>query len=147
MALTGMLQWGVRGSAEVTNHLLSVERIIQYRDLPPEQTAKILQTVEKEWPANGKIEFKNVGYRYHETLPPIFSGLNLVIQPNEKIGICGRTGAGKSSLIGALFRLAVIEGNILIDGVDTNTIDLYDLRSKISIIPQDPVLFSGTLRR
>lgn len=148
MALTGMLQWGVRESAEVTNNLLSVERIIQYRDLPPEQTSKTsLKTVGKEWPAHGKIEFKNVGYRYHETLPTIFSGLSLIIQPNEKIGICGRTGAGKSSLIGALFRLAVVEGNILIDGVDTSLIDLQDLRSKISIIPQDPVLFSGTLRR
>lgn len=142
-----MLQWGVRGTAEVANNLLSVERIIQYRDLPPEQTTKNLQTVEKTWPANGKIEFKKVGYRYSETLPPVFSDLSLVIQPNEKIGICGRTGAGKSSLIGALFRLALIEGEILIDGVDTSSIDLYDLRSKISIIPQDPVLFSGTLRR
>lgn len=148
MALTGMLQWGVRESAEVTNNLLSVERIVQYRDLPPEQQqTKDLQTVEKDWPSNGKIEFKNVAYRYSETLPPVFADLSLVIQPNEKIGICGRTGAGKSSLIGALFRLAVIEGNIFIDGVETSSIKLCDLRSKISIIPQDPVLFSGTLRR
>lgn len=147
MALTGMLQWGVRESAEVTNNLLSVERIIQYRDLPPEQTSKDLQTVTNDWPSCGKIEFKNVGYRYDESLPPVFTNLSLVIQSNEKIGICGRTGAGKSSLIGALYRLAVIEGNILIDGVDTSSIDLYDLRSKISIIPQDPVLFSGSLRR
>ncbi|KAG4076109.1 hypothetical protein HA402_011455 [Bradysia odoriphaga] len=147
MALTGMLQWGVRESAEVTNNLLSVERILQYRDLPPEQKLKILQNVHKDWPVDGKIEFCNVAYRYSETLPPVFANLNLVIHPNEKIGICGRTGAGKSSLIGALFRLAVIEGNIFIDGVDTNSIDLQELRSKISIIPQDPVLFSGTLRR
>lgn len=147
MALTGMLQWGVRESAEVTNNLLSVERIVQYSDLPPEQPKKNLSKVDSDWPSDGKIEFQNVGYRYSETLPPIFTDLNLIIRPNEKIGIVGRTGAGKSSLIGALFRLAVIEGKIYIDGVDTGLIDLYDLRSKISIIPQDPVLFSGTLRR
>ncbi len=147
VTLTGMLQWSVRGSAEVTNNLLSVERILQYRDLPLEQDRKNVQTVSKDWPSTGKIEFRNVGYRYSESLTPVFSGLNLCIESKEKIGICGRTGAGKSSLIGALFRLAVIEGNIYIDGVDTSTIDLQELRSKISIIPQDPVLFSGTLRR
>lgn len=147
MTLTGMLQWGLRDSADVTNNLLSVERILQYRDLPPEPKPKILRKVDKNWPANGKIQFRNVACRYSETLPPVFSGLNLVIHPNEKIGICGRTGAGKSSLIGALFRLTVIEGDIFIDGVDTSSIDLQELRSKISIIPQDPVLFSGTLRR
>lgn len=147
MALTGMLQWGVRETAEVTNNLLSVERILQYRDLPPEQIRNNLQKVDKNWPSDGKIEFRNVGYRYSESLPPVFTNLNLIIQPNEKIGICGRTGAGKSSLIGALFRLAIIDGQIMIDGVETSSIDLHDLRSKISIIPQDPVLFSGTLRR
>lgn len=94
-----MLQWGVRESVEVTNNLLSVERIVQYIDLPPEQTLSNLQAVEKNWPSNGNMEFRKVGYRYSETLP--FSDLDLVIQSNEKIGICGRTGAGKSSLIGA----------------------------------------------
>lgn len=147
MTLTGLLQWGVRESAEVSNNLLSVERILQYRDLPPENVSKNVQTVDKGWPTNGKIEFKNVSYRYSDTIPPVLRNLNFIIQPNEKIGICGRTGAGKSSLIGALYRLAVNEGDIFIDGINTNTIDLYELRSKISIIPQDPVLFSGTLRR
>lgn len=149
MIVTGMLQWSVRGTAEVANHLLSVERIVQYGDLPPEETAaNDWQTVvDKSWPAEGKIEFKNVSYRYDATLPLIFTDLSLIIQPMEKIGICGRTGAGKSSLIGSLFRLAVMEGNVIIDGIDTSAIDLHDLRSRIAIIPQDPVLFSGTLRR
>ncbi len=148
MALTGMLQWGVRKSSDVTNYFMSVERIIQYRDLPPEQSStEKIQTIPKAWPTNGKIEFKNLSYRYSDSLPPTLTNLNLTIQPNEKIGIVGRTGAGKSSLIGAIFRLAVNEGDIFIDGINTNTIALHDLRSNISIIPQDPVLFSGTLRR
>lgn len=147
MALTGMLQWGIRQSAEVSNHLMSVERIIQYRDLPPEQQPEQIQTIAKAWPTNGKIEFRKLNYRYSETLPPVLTNLNLIVQPNEKIGIVGRTGAGKSSLIGAIFRLAINEGDIFIDGINTKTIDLHDLRSRISIIPQDPVLFSGTLRR
>lgn len=147
MALTGMLQWGIRQSAEVSNQLMSVERIMQYRDLPPEKVPEKSQSIGQGWPLNGKIEFKNVSYRYSETLPPVLTNLNLIIQPNEKIGICGRTGAGKSSLIGALFRLAINEGDIFIDGINTSTINLHELRSSISIIPQDPVLFSGTLRR
>lgn len=147
MTLTSLLQWGVRESAEVTNNLLSVERMARYGDLPPEQAQKIVPKVDKGWPSSGQIEFRNVAYRYSDTLPPVFTDLNFTIRPNEKIGICGRTGSGKSSLIGALYRLAMIEGNIYIDGVDTGLIDLRYLRSKISIIPQDPVLFSGTLRR
>lgn len=152
MTLTGMLQWGARETAEVSNHLLSVERIIQHRDLPPEKSIKNtknrdnVKITENDWPSNGKVEFKNVSYRYSETLQPVCRNLNFIVQSNEKIGICGRTGAGKSSLIGALFRLAVIEGDIIIDGTNTNSIPLQELRSKIAIIPQDPVLFSGTLR-
>lgn len=156
MTLTGMLQWGARETAEVSNHLLSVERIIQYRDFPPEKSTKntknrentqdIVKISEKDWPSNGKVEFKSFSYRYSETLQPVCRNLNFIIQSNEKIGICGRTGAGKSSLIGALFRPAVIEGDIIIDGTNTNLIPLQELRSKIAIIPQDPVLFSGTLR-
>lgn len=147
MTLTRMIRWGMIRSAEVSNYLMSVERILQYRDLPPEQVAEKMQTVAKGWPSNGQIEFRNLSYRYSETNAPILKNLNLTIEPNEKIGIVGRTGAGKSSLIGAIFRLAINEGDIFIDGINTKTIDLHDLRTKISIIPQDPVLFSGTLRK
>ncbi|KAJ8951066.1 hypothetical protein NQ318_003764 [Aromia moschata] len=87
-----------------------------------------------------------MGLKYVESGPLVLKNLNIVIQPNEKVGIVGRTGAGKSSLIAALFKLAEVEGSIQIDELDTNNILLKDLRSKISIIPQDPVLFSGTLR-
>lgn len=85
--------------------------------------------------------------RYDVSEPPVLKDLNFVIYPQEKIGIVGRTGAGKSSMISALFRLAKLEGDIEIDGVNTKDIGLHDLRSKISIIPQEPFLFSGSLRK
>lgn len=147
MSLTGMLQWGIRQSAEVSNQLMSVERILEYRDLEPETEPPKPKAIAPAWPTEGRLEFRSVVYRYFAAAEPVLKGLSFVVQPREKIGIVGRTGAGKSSLISAIFRLAVIEGEVLIDGVDTASIALRDLRSKISIIPQDPVLFSGTLRR
>lgn len=99
------------------------------------------------WPEEGKIEFKNVSMRYDPAAPPVLNNLNFVIYPQEKIGIVGRTGAGKSSLISALFRLANVDGAVEIDGVKGSDIGLHDLRSKISIIPQEPFLFSGSLRQ
>nr|CAD7259451.1 unnamed protein product [Timema shepardi] len=100
----------------------------------------------KDWPTRGRIVFSNISLRYSKSDPPVLKNLNFTINPCEKIGIVGRTGAGKSSLISALFRLANTEGSIIIDNIDTAIIGLHDLRAKISIIPQEPVLFSGTLR-
>nr|CAD7597267.1 unnamed protein product [Timema genevievae] len=100
----------------------------------------------KDWPTRGKIVFSNISLRYSKSDPPVLKNLNFTIEPCEKIGIVGRTGAGKSSLISALFRLANTEGSIIIDNIHTAIIGLHDLRAKISIIPQEPVLFSGTLR-
>lgn len=147
LALTGMMQWGIRQSAEVSNNMMSVERLLEYRDLDSEEQPKVPQKLTKEWPSDGRVEFRNVVYRYFEGAAPVLRQLSFVILPREKIGIVGRTGAGKSSLIGAIFRLAKIEGEIFIDGVETGKIELETLRSNVSIIPQDPVLFSGTLRR
>ncbi|XP_058800223.1 ATP-binding cassette sub-family C member 4-like [Phymastichus coffea] len=168
MSLTGMIQWGMRQSAEVTNQLMSVERVLEYSELPAEPNLRDggelakkkkkklkkgeqekMQLIEppKDWPTYGRVEFKSVYMRYSEDEPPVLKGLTMSIRPSEKVGIVGRTGAGKSSLISALFRLAKVEGGIEIDGIDTGTIALEDLRKNISIIPQDPVLFSGTLRR
>ncbi|XP_059613900.1 ATP-binding cassette sub-family C member 4-like [Phlebotomus argentipes] len=147
MALTGFLQWGIRQSAEVANQLMSVERVMEYRDLVPEKQPEKPQDLPKDWPENGKLQMTSVVYRYFKEADPVLKGVNLFIRAKEKIGIVGRTGAGKSSLIGTLFRLAEVEGDIEIDGVKTDQITLQQLRSKVSIIPQDPVLFSGTLRR
>ncbi|XP_050461235.1 ATP-binding cassette subfamily C member 4 isoform X1 [Cataglyphis hispanica] len=149
IGLTGMFQWGMRQSAELENQMTSVERILEYSKVESEPPLESTpdKKPKSEWPEEGKIEFKNVNLRYAPLEPPVLKNLNFVIYPREKIGIIGRTGAGKSSLIQALFRLADVEGLIEIDGIDTSEIGLHDLRSKISIIPQEPFLFSGSLRR
>ena len=99
------------------------------------------------WPTQGAIEMKNVHMRYRDGLPLVLRGLNLSIAAKEKVGIVGRTGAGKSSLLTALLRLVELDsGSIFIDKVDTSKIGLNTLRSVMAVIPQDPVLFSGTIR-
>lgn len=133
--------------AEVTNYLMSVERILEYSQLKPEKQPEITANVTAEWPKIGKLEFSNVFYRYAADCEPVLRGLSFSVKPREKVSVVGRTGAGKSSLINAVFRLAVVEGDIVIDGINTSAVDLNVLRSRISIIPQEPTLFSGTLRR
>ncbi|KAK9869793.1 hypothetical protein WA026_003525 [Henosepilachna vigintioctopunctata] len=96
---------------------------------------------------HGKIEFRNLFLRYGSQDPPILKNLCFIIEPMQKIGIVGRTGAGKSSIISALFQLYELEGSILIDDIDITKIPLVEVRTKIAIIPQEPVLFSGTVRK
>jgi ABC-type multidrug transport system fused ATPase/permease subunit len=99
------------------------------------------------WPSNGEIKFENVVMPYLPNAPPVLKGINFSIREGEKIGVVGRTGAGKSSLIVALYRLAEIsEGKIHVDSVDCSTVSLNKLRSSMAIIPQEPVMFGGTLR-
>ncbi|XP_056642945.1 probable multidrug resistance-associated protein lethal(2)03659 [Diorhabda sublineata] len=145
MGLTGMFQWGMRQWSELENQMTSVERVQEYADLKQEEDEHT-NALPKHWPSHGKVEFRDMSLKYSPDDPPVLKNLNLLIKSTEKVGIVGRTGAGKSSLIQALFRLANIDGHILIDDVDTKSISLKDLRSHISIIPQEPVLFSGTLR-
>ena len=106
----------------------------------------LLQPV-AEWPQEGRVEFSDIELRYAPEEKDVLRNLSFKTEPREKVGIVGRTGAGKSSLVAALFRLAEPRGKILIDGVDVLKIGLKDLRAKISIIPQDPLVFTGTLRR
>lgn len=136
----------MRQSAEVANQLMSVERVLEYDGLPKEKQPDIPKEPSKAWPEKGTIEFENMGLKYIDDGALVLKNLNLHIKAKEKVGIVGRTGAGKSSLISALFRLAKVEGAVKIDDIDTKDITLDNLRSRISIIPQDPVLFSGTLR-
>jgi ABC-type multidrug transport system fused ATPase/permease subunit len=99
------------------------------------------------WPYEGKVEFKDLYVGYAPDLPPVLKGLSFEAQPRERVGIVGRTGAGKSSLTLALFQfIRASSGTITIDGLDISKINLHELRSRIAIIPQDPVLFSGTIR-
>nr|XP_039260104.1 multidrug resistance-associated protein 4-like [Styela clava] len=148
-SLIGMFQWGVRQSAEVENLMISVERVQQYYRIPPEAA---LENPNKQppnsWPRCGAIKFKNVSFSYYDGGPKVLRSIDFVIQPQEKIGIVGRTGAGKSSLISALFRLSELtSGEIFIDGIPISSLGLHDLRKALSIIPQDPILFTGTMRR
>ncbi|XP_065361003.1 probable multidrug resistance-associated protein lethal(2)03659 [Calliphora vicina] len=147
-ALVGMCQWGMRQTAELENNMTSVERVLEYTNLPPEASAEVAEEIKpvETWPNKGRIEFIDFHLRYNPNEGCILKNLNFTIEPKQKVGIVGRTGAGKSSIIQSIFRLAYNEGVIRIDDIDIETIGLYDLRSKISIIPQDPVLFSGTLR-
>ena len=122
---------------------------MSYSRLEPEPALDTLPPNEKppaDWPDKGQITMDNVCFQYSSDLPLVLKDLTFSVQPAEKIGIVGRTGAGKSSLLSVLFRLAEPYGSITIDGVETKSLGLHDLRKKISIIPQDPVLFSGTIR-
>lgn len=141
------LQWGMRQWSELENQMVSVERLLEYTKVETEPERNEVFKIPKNWPEDGKIEFCEVFLKYNQTEAPVLKNLNFTIKPKEKIGIVGRTGAGKSSIITALFQLYPIEGKIIIDGVDTTKIPLKETRSKISIIPQEPVLFSGTLRK
>eukprot|EP00026_Physarum_polycephalum_P007938 Phypoly_transcript_08010.p1 GENE.Phypoly_transcript_08010~~Phypoly_transcript_08010.p1 ORF type:complete len:290 (+),score=30.91 Phypoly_transcript_08010:650-1519(+) len=124
----------------------SVERILQSCDGPQEPQNDPMP-VDPKWPTTGDIEFNNYKMRYREGLDLVLRGIDCHIETNEKIGIVGRTGAGKSSIVLALFRLVeAAEGNIKLDHTDISQVGLKTLRSRIAIIPQDPVLFSGTLR-
>nr|CAB3219625.1 multidrug resistance-associated protein 1-like [Phallusia mammillata] len=146
--LLGLLQWVVRQSAEIENQMTSVERIQQYCKIPSEPPHYISDPpTPSDWPSAGKIQMHNVTFAHYEGAQNVLHDVSATIYPNEKIGIVGRTGAGKSSLICCLFRLNELSsGKITVDGVDISKLGLTALRSSISAIPQDPVLFAGTLR-
>ncbi|PSN47512.1 hypothetical protein C0J52_02253 [Blattella germanica] len=144
-----MLQWGMRQSAELENNMTSLERILEYTNVESEPPLDSLpgKKPDASWPSKGEIVFSGAVLAYSKNDPPVLKNVNFSIKGSEKVGIVGRTGAGKSSLITALFRLCDLsDGSIFIDGINAASIGLHDLRSKISIIPQEPALFSGLLR-
>lgn len=156
---------------ELTRKPLQVERVVHYADLPEQEAAYKIKDkkTNSSWPQLGQVEFRDVvmgtfapsdcplhslltpaslcPQAYRPDLPPVLKGINVNVRGGEKIGIIGRTGAGKSSIMAALFRMVELRsGSIWIDGLDVSTLGLYDLRSSVAIIPQDPQLFSGTIR-
>ncbi|KAI9603330.1 hypothetical protein H4Q26_002651 [Puccinia striiformis f. sp. tritici PST-130] len=141
--------WLVRSATEVETNIVSCERVVEYTKLKQEGP---WETDEHDrpspsWPAKGEIVYEGVECRYREGLDLVLKGVDFKVQAQQKIGICGRTGAGKSTITLSLFRLIEkAAGRILIDGVDISKIGLNDLRSKISIIPQDSQCFEGSLR-
>ncbi|GMH20772.1 hypothetical protein Nepgr_022614 [Nepenthes gracilis] len=140
--------WVIWNLCNVENKMISVERILQFSCIPSEGLPVIEGSRPgAEWPSKGIIEFANLHVRYSPALPMVLKGITFTLPGQKKIGIVGRTGSGKSTLIQALFRVVEpSEGQILIDGVDICKIGLQDLRSRLSIIPQDPTLFQGMVR-
>ncbi|CAG0884515.1 unnamed protein product [Darwinula stevensoni] len=145
LTLAGGFQWGARQSAELENHMTSVERILEYSKLQPEPPLESPpeKRPPKDWPSKGEVVFDNVSLLYDADATPVLKNLSFKINPKDKVGIVGRTGAGKSSLIAALFRLTEPLGRIILDDVDTKTLGLHDVRRRLSIIPQDP----GSMRK
>lgn len=147
------LNWGIRQVADMESQIVSTERLSHYaNNLPREgddskSSLQAISEVTSAWPEHGAIKFENVTLSYREDLPPVLNNICLEIKAGERIGIVGRTGAGKSSILMALFRITELSaGQIIIDGIDIRTVSLKQARSPISIIPQDPVIFSGTIR-
>ncbi|NXO28683.1 MRP3 protein, partial [Cisticola juncidis] len=148
LQVTMSLNWMVRMTSELETNIVAVERIKEYSETETEAPWIIEgKSPPENWPSKGELEFVNYSVRYRKGLDLVLKGLNLRVHGGEKIGIVGRTGAGKSSMTLCLFRiLEAVKGEIKIDGVNISEIGLHDLRSRLTIIPQDPVLFSGTLR-
>ncbi|KAH3860710.1 hypothetical protein DPMN_023628, partial [Dreissena polymorpha] len=146
--VTQTLNWMVRMTTELETNIVAVERVKEYTETPTEAAWDIPDKKPvATWPDRGLVQLDNYGTRYREGLDLVVKGIDCTISPGEKVGIVGRTGAGKSSLTLALFRIIEpAQGRILIDGVNIAEIGLHDLRSKLTIIPQEPVLFSGPLR-
>ena len=157
LTLTGMLQYGLRESTQMENLMTSVERVMEYGEIKTEQESEkcsistdsydpMILSAKYECQGRGVIQFQNVFFRYSEEYGYVLRNVSFKTEIAEKVGVVGRTGAGKSSLITALYRLVEPEGDILIDGISIKEMTLENLRTCMSIIPQDPVLFSGTLR-
>ncbi|XP_022981345.1 ABC transporter C family member 3-like [Cucurbita maxima] len=144
-----MLQaWLIWNLCSMENKIISVERIFQYTSIPSEPPLVIEENrPDSSWPAFGEVELHDLQVRYAPQLPLVLHGITCTFPGGKKTGIVGRTGSGKSTLIQTLFRIVdPVAGHIVIDNIDITTIGLHDLRSKLSIIPQDPTMFEGTVR-
>ncbi|XP_038593401.1 canalicular multispecific organic anion transporter 1 [Micropterus salmoides] len=145
--VTQTLNWLVRMTSDLETNIVAVERVSEYSELENEAKWVTDTRPPEKWPTAGRLQFENYMVRYRPGLDLVLHGITCAIDSTEKIGIVGRTGAGKSSLTNCLFRIIeAAEGRILIDDIDISTVGLHDLRNRLTIIPQDPVLFSGTLR-
>jgi len=146
--LTDNVNNTLRSFMLVETNMVSVERLFQYVDLLPEQSPdKVTIEPPESWPTGGRIQFDSVVMGYCPGLPDVLRGATFSVRGGEKIGVCGRTGSGKSTLLSCLFRLVELRsGSVRIDGIDISTMPLSVLRSRLAIIPQDPIFFTGTLR-
>ncbi|NWZ90798.1 MRP7 protein, partial [Nesospiza acunhae] len=147
LSVTHLLSGLIDSFTHTEMMMVSVERTEEYTtDVPIEPQDKLVQ-VSADWPSKGLVEFQQVVLAYRPGLPNALDGVNFTVYPGEKLGIVGRTGSGKSSLFLALFRMVEMKsGQILLDGIDSQLVGLEELRSRLAIIPQDPFLFSGSIR-
>ncbi|NWX23536.1 MRP7 protein, partial [Aegotheles bennettii] len=147
LSVTNLLSGLISSFTMTETMMVSVERTEEYTtDVPTEPQDKLVQ-VAADWPSQGLVEFRQVVLAYRAGLPNALDGVNFTVYPGEKVGIVGRTGSGKSTLFLALFRMLELKsGRILLDGVDSRLVGLEELRSRLAVIPQDPFLFSGSIR-
>ncbi|KAM3207699.1 hypothetical protein ACQJBY_062765 [Aegilops geniculata] len=148
LSLNIMFVASIQFQCNLGNQIISVERVNQYMNIQSEATEVVEENRPlPDWPQNGNVEIRDLKIRYRIDLPLVLHGITCKFESGDKIGIVGRTGSGKTTLIGALFRLVEpAEGKVIIDSVDITMIGLHDLRSRLGIIPQDPTLFQGTIR-
>jgi ABC-type multidrug transport system fused ATPase/permease subunit len=149
LQLLVFLQWTIRMFDEVQEKMSSVKQVSYYGNCVQQEPPSIIENnrPSQDWPQSGNIKFSNVVLKYQEFGVAVLKGISINIKPKEKIGIVGRTGSGKSTLLISLLRIVeAAEGKVIIDGIDIAEIGLRDLRSKIAIIPQEPILFVGTVR-
>ncbi|CAG9831833.1 unnamed protein product [Diabrotica balteata] len=141
--LSGIVHMGLAAWSELENSMTSVERAMEYTTIESESSSG---TDNINWPTKGEIVYQDVSMTYTNSHEKVLKDISFTVKAGTKIGIVGRTGAGKSSIISTLYRLYNYEGKILVDGVELKQLSLKFLRQHISIIPQDPIMFSGTIR-
>ncbi|XP_048355473.1 ATP-binding cassette sub-family C member 9 isoform X9 [Sphaerodactylus townsendi] len=149
LTITNYLNWVVRNLADLEVQMGAVKKVNSFLNMESEnyEGTMELSQVPKDWPQEGEIKIDNLCVRYENNLKPVLKHVKAYIKPGQKVGICGRTGSGKSSLSLAFFRMVdIFDGKIVIDGIDISKLPLHTLRSRLSIILQDPVLFSGSIR-
>lgn len=149
LTITNYLNWVVRNLADLEVQMGAVKKVHSFLNMESENYEGYLDPsqVPKDWPQEGEIKIENLCVRYENNLKPVLKHVKAYIKPGQKVGICGRTGSGKSSLSLAFFRMVdIFDGRIVIDGIDISKLPLHTLRSRLSIILQDPILFSGSIR-
>ncbi|KAB0372891.1 hypothetical protein FD755_015644, partial [Muntiacus reevesi] len=147
LTFTWIFQWCVRQSAEIEKMMVSAERVVEYMELEKEAPWEYEYRPPLDWPHEGELAFEDVNFRHTLDGPLVLKDLTECTDSKEKTGIVGRTGAGKSSLVAALFRLSEPRGGIWIDNISITSIGLHHLRKKMSVVPQEAVLFTGTMRK
>ncbi|KAL9978591.1 hypothetical protein ACROYT_G016125 [Oculina patagonica] len=140
-------QYGIRVASETENYMTSVERVFTYTEIDPEPGYSTETLPPEKWPTTGTLTLRDLSLAYLKGAPATLNNISVCVADKEKVGVAGRTGAGKSSLVAALFRMPEPEGEVIIDGVNIKDLNLQASRMSMAVITQDPVLFSGTLRR